>query len=90
MKSVPDESASRRDLNSLSDPESVELREMQTKSEKKGVHEWIFCDLRDACENSPKARFVACCCASQYHVYAIGKRHRKEFKRVQRVCTKKE
>ena len=85
MKSVPDESASRRDLNSLSDPECVELREICEK----GVHEWIFCDLRDTCENSPKVRFVACCCASQYHAYAIGKRHRKEFKRVQRVCTKK-
>ena len=36
-----------------------------------------------------KVRFVACCCASQYHAYAIGKRHRREFKRVQRVCTKK-
>ena len=81
---MPDESASRLELNSLSDPESVELREMQTKSAK-GVHEWIFCDLRDACENSQKVRFVACCCASQYHAYAIGKRHRKEFKRVQRV-----
>ena len=85
---MPDESASRLELNSLSDPESVELREMRTKSAK-GVHEWIFCDLRDACENSQKVRIVACCCASQYHAYAIGKRHRKEFKRVQRVCTKK-
>ena len=66
--------------------ECVELREICEK----GVHEWIFCDLRDTCENPPKVRFVACCCASQYHAYAIGKRHRREFKRVQRVCTKKE
>ena len=56
----------------------------------KGVqHEWIFCDRRDTCENSQTARFVACCCASQYHAYAIGKRHRREFKEFKEFARKR-